>query len=343
MISTGRKDKWEIDVPVAINFFARPNTLKSVFDVIRSVKPKQLFLIADGPRENVPSDQINCKECRNIVEDIDWECEVYKFYNESNKGLWATYFDSMKQVFELVDRCIFMEDDVVVSNSFFYYCRDLLEKYKDDLRVSFITAINFEGISTRIESDYFFCGEGSLTAYGLWKRTFELMNLSYCDDRYAVKAMSQVAKREKPGYEKRIAAYVDNPNWQGHIPHVEVYKNLLRFSENQLCIVPKKNMVTNIGVCSGASHSANSLRFLPKATQVIFEAQRYDLEFPLHHPKYVVNDLEYEKVVNNILAWNNPLLKFCRRLEALTRHLVFGDWSRVFVKIRLLISGNLKE
>lgn len=337
--------KWLIDVPVAINFFARPDTLKTVFEQIKKAKPSKLFLIADGPREGVSEDRGKCRKCREIVEEIDWDCDVYKFYNKSNKGLFYTYFDAMKKVFAMVDYCIFMEDDVVVSQSFFRYCKELLEKYKDDLRVSFVTAINIvdNGIYDAPDGDYFFSGEGALTAYGLWKRTFESMNLDFCNNSYTVAMMEKEAKKVKPGYEKRIVKYLKEPGWQGHIPHVEVYKNLLRFSQQQICIVPKKNMVKNIGVCSNATHSANDIRKLPKATQRIFNAKIYEYEFPLKSPDYFVCDSDYEKQVNYLLAWNRPVLKYVRRVEAMFRHLRYGDFKRVFNKWGGVFQKGYKE
>ena len=122
------KEPWLIDVPVAVNFFARPEIFERTFAEIKKARPRQLFLIADGPRPGQKQDIIDCEKCRKIAEDIEWDCEVYKFYNEVNKGLFKTYFESMAQVFQIVDRCIFLEDDLVVSQSFFEFCRELLDK-----------------------------------------------------------------------------------------------------------------------------------------------------------------------------------------------------------------------
>lgn len=336
-------EKWKIDVPVAVNFFARPDTFQKVFDVICQARPSKLFLIADGPRDGNPSDIENCRECRQIAEHIDWECEVYRFYNEENKGLFHTYFDSMGKVFEIVDRCIFLEDDLVVSLSFFQYCKDLLEKYENDLRIHFITGMNVLGEYNEPDGDYFFSGEGSIWGYALWRRTFESMNLSFRDNPYAIKMTKMVAKQIKPGYEKRIAQCVENPKWQGHIPHVEFYKNFLRFSENQIYIVPTKNLVSNIGATSNAVHSADNIRKLPKATQKLFNTKTYEYDFPLKAPEFMIRDLYYENQVNYLLAWNNPMLKWLRRGEAMVRHIRYGDFTRIKQKVQLLLSGNLKD
>lgn len=337
------KKKWLIDVPVAVNFFARPETFEKVFKVICEARPRQLFLIADGPRPDVDSDAINCKKCREIADNVDWDCEVYRYYNDSNKGLFQTYFDSMKQVFEIVDRCIFLEDDLVVSLSFFQYCRDLLEKYENDLRVHFITGMNVMGIYDAPDGDYFFSGEGSIWGYALWRRTFQSMNLDFRSNEYAINMTKKVAKQIKPGYEKKIAACVKDPMWQGHIPHVEFYKNFLRFSQNQIYIVPKKNMVSNIGASTNAVHAADDIRKLPRVTRKLFNTTTYELEFPLKEPEFMIRDLDYEDKVNYMLAWNRPMLRTIRRIEAFALHARYLDFQRIKRKIVDTLKGNNKE
>jgi hypothetical protein len=41
----------QIKTPVVLITFNRPDTTKKVFDVIRKVKPTELFLISDGARQ----------------------------------------------------------------------------------------------------------------------------------------------------------------------------------------------------------------------------------------------------------------------------------------------------
>ena len=343
MFINDKTNNWLIDVPVAVNFFARPDTFKQTYDVIKKARPKQLFLIADGPRPGRQDDIDNCKRCREIADDIDWNCEVYKFYNNKNKGLFDTYFDSMSKVFKIVDRCIFLEDDLVVSESFFQYCKDLLEKYENDLRIHFITGFNVMGQYNQPDGDYFFSGEGSIWGYALWRRTFESMNLNFRNNPYAIHMTKRVARQIKPGYEKKIDACVKNPEWQGHIPHVEFYKNFLRFSENQIYVVPKKNLVSNIGASMNAVHSADDIRKLPRITQKLFNSTTYKLNFPLKDPEFMIRDLDYEDTVNYMLAWNRPILKNMRRIEAFLRHLRYGDIKRIISKGYAFLKGKVDE
>ena len=78
-------------------------------------------------------------------EEIDWECTVYKFYEDHNNGLYTMGRKVADFIWETVDRCIFLEDDHIPSISFFRYCAELLEHYKDDLRIECICGMNHLG------------------------------------------------------------------------------------------------------------------------------------------------------------------------------------------------------
>jgi hypothetical protein len=63
-----------VDVPVLILFFNRPQQLSQVFEQVKKARPSRLFLYQDGARNE--HDLPGIKACREIVSQIDWECEV---------------------------------------------------------------------------------------------------------------------------------------------------------------------------------------------------------------------------------------------------------------------------
>ena len=81
-----KKNDSKIDVSVLLIFFNRPETFSKVFEQVKLAKPSRLFLYQDGPRASRPDDLGKIMRCREIAEDIDWDCEVHKFYQEENKG-----------------------------------------------------------------------------------------------------------------------------------------------------------------------------------------------------------------------------------------------------------------
>ena len=48
------------DVPVVLMVFNRPEHTRAVFERIAAIRPRQLFVIADGPRPDRPDDVGKC-------------------------------------------------------------------------------------------------------------------------------------------------------------------------------------------------------------------------------------------------------------------------------------------
>lgn len=324
------KEPWLVDVAVVVNFFSRPDYLKKQFDIVSQAKPARLYLIADGPREGVAGERERCQQCRNLVADIQWDCDVTRLYADKNMGLFKRYFSAMDYVFSREDRCIFMEDDVIPSISFFSFCKELLDRYENDTRIFHISGWNYMGVYEEPSTSYFFSGEAPLYAYAFWKRSYEEMKLDFVKDPYVVDRAMRLARLIKPGYEKRIKRTADNPMWEGHIPHVEFYKNLTRFTESQLGIIPAKNMVENIGL--GGVHSVGEINKVPKGMQWVYYAKTYEIDFPMVHPKHVMRDLVYDAYANRKLAWNMPLIQAWRKCSSLARAIRYGDFERIASK-----------
>ena len=148
--------KYLVDVPVLLLFFSRPEQFKLVFEQVKKARPSQLFLYQDGPREGREDDIKGIKECRKIAENIDWECEVKRLYQEKNYGCDPSEYISQKWAFSYVDKCIVLEDDDVHSISFFSFCKEMLDKYENDTRIGLISGFNNEEITKDVYEDYLF-------------------------------------------------------------------------------------------------------------------------------------------------------------------------------------------
>ena len=113
-----------------------------------------------------------------------------------------------------------------------------------------------------------------------------------------------------------VNGYAKNPRWGGHIPGGEFFGRLAVYTQNQLYIVPKYNMMCNIG-CTEDSEHASEYKLLPRGVRRIFNMKTYEYDFPLKHPEHVIADDEYMKFEDKVLCRNNPIGKFFRRLEVL--------------------------
>ncbi|BCJ94684.1 hypothetical protein acsn021_22530 [Anaerocolumna cellulosilytica] len=318
-----------VDVPVLLFVFIRPDTLTKVFNEIKKARPRILILASDGPRDNHPEDMEKILKSREIVNEVDWDCKVYKLYFENNQGLYVMVQKALDFTFYYTDRCIFLEDDVVPSQSFFPFCAELLEKYKDDLRINMICGMNHLGIYKEPEADYFFTEAAAIWGFAMWKRTYlGFYDACYGKSNYTMGRLKEKTRNRKPFY-KNLREYCVNQTVNGHLGGPEFYLRFTGCSQNRLNIIPKKNLIKNIGFGEGATHSAGDLAKLPLSVQKVFNMKVYPLTFPLTHPDYVIGDAKYEQLQDKITANNHPLMLALRKAEGFFRRLYY-DKSACF-------------
>ena len=108
-------------VPISFHIFNRPELTRKVFEVIKKIKPSKLFITSDGPRKNKEGEKNKCIEAKLILNEIDWECEVFKNFSEDNKGSYKSTSEGITWVFKHVDSAVILEDDCISHFSFFRY------------------------------------------------------------------------------------------------------------------------------------------------------------------------------------------------------------------------------
>lgn len=331
-----------VDVPVAIQAFVRPQMLAKQWEVIKEARPSILFVRSDGPRETVPTDAELIRQSRAITEDIDWECTVYRLYEEKNIGMYAMMKKCPQFIWEKVDRCIFLEDDLLPSVSFFRFCAELLEKYKDDLRIEKITGVNFCGQWPDTPDDYFFARVPTSSGTGMWRRSYESrdLELTYGKSPYV---MAHI-QRDVPWHLKeQFVSFAKNGTYANHTPGGEFFTRHAQYLQNRLIIVPKRNMITHIGVGAGSTHTGKSLASLPKALQKQYGLQTYELTFPLRHPAFVFPDTKFEKTREKQLGVASRWQSFWRSVERTFRLLFTGEAGKLLQGIKKRLSRHIER
>lgn len=314
-------------IPVVLYVWSRPEKLQKVFDRIKDAKPTHLFFVSDGAVNNDQKQWELIYKSRQIVEHIDWECEVHRLYYEKNNGLFNMFKIMSDYVFSKVDRYIFLEDDVVPSLSFFKYCEVLLEKYKDDLRINMICGMNHIEKYDYPESDYFFTrGVASIWGFAIWKRTYEeFYKFDFTKDEYVFDTLIQNTHLFK-SFQESLYGYRKDERFDGNLAGPEFFLGLSSFAHNQLSIIPTKNMICNIGY-GGGGRNFNNKKLLTKRIARLFDMKTYEYDFPLLHPKYVIEDSRYKELVLDALGLKNVHFE---RIERLCRSLLYVRIPRLF-------------
>lgn len=321
-----------VDVPVRVNIWIRPECQKKQWEVIKKARPSILFLQSDGGRNEKEWESILSNR-KMIDESIDWDCSVYRLYEIKNNGLYEMSKKMTKLIWSKVDRCIFLEDDQIMSVSFFRFCSEMLEKYKNDERVECICGMNHLGIYERVDADYFFARQGSIWGVATWRRVLQNRNnFDYSNSDYTMWLLNKRTSHNKIA-KKRYKAYSVKTEFEGHVPGSEFWIEFDMYSQNRLQLICKYNLISNIGNTSDSEHS-NDGKYLSNAYKKIYNTKIYELAFPLKTTNYIIPDVFYEKKRNRIMAYNHPFISVFRKGVQFLKMLFHGDFKALRKKIK---------
>lgn len=296
---------YQVKSAVAMVVFNRFDTAKKVFEQVRKVKPKKLFIIADGPRKNVKGETEKCDKVRKIFDNIDWECEVYKNFSEENLGCSKRPYTGFTWVFEHVEEAIILEDDCLPNISFFKYCDELLEKYRYDSRIMLISGTNQLGKWQRDDYSYHFSNFGGIWGWASWRRAWNYFDIDIkLWNNKTVKEMLKF-KLTKNQYLTRKHVYDFLCNNSENTSAWDFQWGFARIIQSGVAISPSKNLITNIGHGEDATHTTS-------ASSPVAGLEQYELEFPLKHPEFVIIDEEYDKKMYKKL--NGGYISFLKTL-----------------------------
>lgn len=262
--------------PVALIIYHRSQTTRKIIKSLREVKASEIFVIADGPK-NV-KDAERCAETRALIKLIDWKCNVHKLYSSTNMGLRKRIVTGLNWVFSKVDRAIILEDDLVIDKSFYRFCEEMLEKYKNNMKIISIAGNNFLDDTRGIQESYYFSRHVYSWGWATWRRAWHLY-----DDK-----MSNWPSIKKSGLLKETlkgnSIYL---YWKGifdltkrHAINSWAYAWMYTaYVNHMLTIIPVCNLVSNVGVGKDATNTLLKARTLALTTK--------SMKFPLKHPEAV--------------------------------------------------------
>ncbi len=317
------------DIAVLLLFFTRSDTFRQVFDAVRQARPSKLLLYQDGPRGE--RDMAGIEACRQIVSDenIDWECEVHRNYLTKNQGCDPSGFLSHKWAFSIADKVIVLEDDVVPAQSFFPFCKEMLDRYENDERINMIAGFNIDEVSPDCKDSYFFTTAFSIWGWASWRRVAERWDPTYgfIRDPKAMKKLENVAKERN--LRKDMLQMFRDHSQSGKEYFETIYWSDMLLHDS-LAIMPVKNQINNIGLMADSTHFSAELKTTPHRIRKMFTMGRHELEFPLKHPSCIEENRDYLERLYIVNAWNHPWIKVQNSIEELLLNLRYGNFRQIF-------------
>lgn len=281
-----------LETPVVFIIFNRPELTIKTFNEIAKARPRTLLVIADGPRINKPEDAKLCKATREIIENIDWKCNLFTNYSGVNMGCGRRIATGLSWVFERVEEAIILEDDCLPHPDFFQYCSDLLKKYREDPKIMMISGTNILGDWKSPRQGYHYSYYGSIWGWATWRRAWA----SYDFD---------MQEWEDPEIQKRIKELLNDD--EQFEQRSEIFSNMCRpnatdtwdtqwtfarLRHEGLAVVPSVNLISNHGFSEQATHTKEFIAGLA-------ELSLSPLRMPLIPPLEIKADREFDRQLFN--------------------------------------------
>lgn len=243
--------KYNKDDAILFLIFNRAETTLKVFQAIKEAAPKRLYVAADGPRNIEESEK--CEKVRRIATNVTWDCELKILFRDKNLGCKQAVSGAINWFFEEEEKGIVLEDDCLPSSSFFSFCSDMLEKYKNNERVGHISGANFQQGIKRGEASYYFSKLPHIWGWASWRRawinydvnmsSFPNFHLSHLE------SLASHSPFKDTWYERLEATY------RGQINTWDYQYSYFMIVHNYLSIAPNYNFIKNIGFGADATHS----------------------------------------------------------------------------------------
>jgi len=299
MNTSPSNDNWQLTTPVALIIFNRPETTATVFAAIRQAKPPKLLVIADGPRLNHPGEAEQCAAARDIINQVDWQCEVLTNYSDVNLGCRQRVSSGLDWVFDQVETAIILEDDCLPHHSFFRYCQELLIKYHDEQRIMMISGDNFQFGRNPTEYSYYFSRYGHCWGWATWRRAWK----KYDD------SMELWPELKNHGWLHDVLSHGQAADFwagvfQGVYDGLSSWAYIWQYTlwlNHGLTILPRINLVSNLGFDSG-THT--TMKDSPLANMAV-----EPMNFPLQHPPVIVRHRQADDFTESrIFSGTSPQL-----------------------------------
>lgn len=271
--------------PVIFLVFNRPALTKRVFERIRTARPPQLFVVADGPRIDRIGEAEKCAEVRRLIEEgIDWPCELVRDYSEINLGCGKRVSSGITNAFRRVEEAIILEDDCLPDPSFFRFCEELLMRYRNDPMIGMISGSHHQTELRYGKDSYYFCRYGNIWGWATWRRAWQYFDYEmteWRDWKGGSRLHHLLPKREVREFWRAIW----DETFEGKHDSWDYQWTFCYMQRGLLGVLPQIALIENIGFGKDATHTVGSEKLGPEAGV---------MPFPLVHPSGIKPDYEAE-------------------------------------------------
>ncbi len=314
--------QYPLKTAVLFLVFNRLDTTTQVFEAIRLAKPPRLYIASDGSRGSREGEKVTVQAVRNhVMSHIDWKCEVKTLFREQNLGCKFAVSGAIDWFFENEEMGIILEDDCLPHPTFFRFCEELLERYRDDERIAMISGDNFQFGRKRGDASYYFSRYNHIWGWASWRRAWQ---------HYDRNAKGWPVFRDEGYLDLIIRDRSERKHWwrvfqsvyEGRIDTWDYQWVLSAWRQGMISVMPNVNLISNIGFGPEATHTCGASIYSEIKTQAI--------NFPLTHTDIVLPHFKADTFTAREAFSDSLLRRVVNKAKSLTvralnTHLALSD------------------
>ncbi|MCL0077897.1 hypothetical protein M1N61_02445 [Peptococcaceae bacterium] len=288
--------EFKLETPVLFLVFNRPDTTAQVFEAIKQAKPPRLYVASDGAREDKEGELEKVKQVREIVSQVDWNCEVKTLFRDKNLGCKIAVSSAIDWLFEQEEMGIILEDDCLPHPTFFRFCQELLERYRDDERIGMISGNNFQFGRKCTDYSYYFSMYSHIWGWASWRRAWKYydVDMKIWPEIRDDKLLYSCIGGKGFNYWKNIFERV----YQGEINTWDYQWTFTCWVQNKLSILPRVNLVSNIGFGAESTHAKD-------INSPVANMPTEAMDFPLKHPDFIIRNVSADNFTQQNIFGSN--------------------------------------
>jgi len=284
---------FRLSTAVASIIFNRPDATARVFAEIARAKPPKLLVVGDGPRSDRAGEADRVAMARDVVTRIDWECEVLTNFSDVNLGCKHRVSSGIDWIFDQVEEAIILEDDCLPDPSFFRFCEEMLEQYRDDKQIGMISGTNFQSGRRHGQASYYFSKYSIIWGWASWRDRWSESYDVKMTNWPEVRDQGWLAELLDSRHEVRYWSNIFERVYRGEIDTWDYQWFFSNWLQRRVNIVPMANLISNLGYGSDATHTTSN------ESQVANLALE-PMSFPLNHPSEVTRNNQADHITDKV-------------------------------------------
>lgn len=275
--------------PILLLIYRRPGAVTRVMETLQALRPTIICVAGDGPANETQEEVARVQDARIAATSFDWPCTSHTNFQKHHLGCRDAVSAAITWFFSKYPAGIILEEDCVPSKEFFPFCAELLDRYRDNPKVFAISGNNFATSHDSSPYSYFFSRYPHCWGWATWARAWKHWNCNLSDwtDLRRSAFLSSLSPGDEPFLDYWTTIF--DRYHSGSIDSWAYPWTYTCWLQSGLTILPKNNLVENIGFGDLATHTKHMNYNAPKAMS---------LTFPLKHPSHVFRSPDADSVTD---------------------------------------------